>query len=116
MSDAPVLIEIDEDWPQWRKDEAKAINDAKIRMHEAKSRPNQSSGNQGPSDLELRRQRREAEARRIAAEEASKAAEADKGSTSVKGKIRNRAQGIDDVLNEAETGRRKDNQSTDSSQ
>ena len=111
-------IEINPDWPQWRIDEAEAVNAAAARLKAAKARQAtapQSSARQGPSDLELRRMRREAEAKQVAAK---KAADEKKSSTNrIEGKARNRKEGIDALLDEMSgVKKRKANQSTDDSQ
>jgi len=106
MSD---LIKIDPNWPQWKKDEAEAVNAKKVAMAEAKARPPQTSGPQGPSDLQLSRQRREAEAKAAEVERAAAAASSSKGSETLGGKARDRAKSMDEFLERAQTG-----QSTDS--
>lgn len=121
MSDGPELIPIDPNWPQWRKDEVEGANAIRIQQWDArkrqKERPPQSSGPQGPSDLEKRRMRREAEARRQADAEAEAARARNSGSRRQDdAKARNRARDIDAAIDEALTGRQREGQSTDNSQ
>ena len=113
-------IKIDPNWPEWRKEEARAVNARRAQMDAAAkaqaAKPPQSGGPQGPSDLQLRKIRRENEARQRAEAEAERQRQrASEGSESVGGRARDRSETTDALIDEMVSGKR-DNQSTDSSQ
>jgi hypothetical protein len=60
-------IVIDPDWPEWKKEEARAVNARVDALAAAKAKPSQSGGPQGPSDFARKRAIRRAGAAKRAA-------------------------------------------------